>query len=71
MALPAAADARTRTADTRELERSIAELAKAGEKRTHQQMTFNLQVDGETIARASRNADEESASRAFSPIPVY
>jgi len=34
-------------------------------------MTFNLQVDGETIARASRNADEESASRAFSPIPVY
>ena len=54
-----------------ELESSILELAKAGEIRGKQEMTFNLQVDGETIARASHKASEESAGRSFSPIPVY
>ncbi len=33
--------------------------------------TINVQVDGETIAKASHDAEKDSASRAFSPVPVY
>jgi hypothetical protein len=30
-----------------------------------------VQVDGETIARAAAKASAESASRSFSPLPAY
>jgi TP901 family phage tail tape measure protein len=36
-----------------------------------QAFTVNVQVDGETIARAVHNAEQSSASRAHSPLPVY
>ena len=34
-------------------------------------MTVNVQVDGETVARAVNNAQESNAARAFSPVPAY
>jgi hypothetical protein len=33
--------------------------------------TVNVQVDGETVARAAHNANRDSASRSFSPVPAY
>jgi hypothetical protein len=69
--MPATIEAKARSTETKELERSIAALAETGDRKTNQPMTFNLQVDSETIARAARQADEESAGRGFSPIPVY
>jgi len=31
----------------------------------------NVQVDGETVARAVNSAQQSSAARAFSPVPAY
>ena len=31
----------------------------------------NVQVDGETIARASNNAQQSLAARSFAPLPAY
>jgi len=33
--------------------------------------TVNVQVDGETVARAVNGAQQSSAARAFSPVPAY
>lgn len=35
------------------------------------QTVVNLQVDGETIARAVAKADQDAAGRAFEPVPTY
>ena len=32
---------------------------------------IQVQVDGETIARATHNANQDNASRAFTPVPAY
>lgn len=32
---------------------------------------IQLQVDGETLVRATHRADRERASRSFSPVPIY
>ncbi|MFI5298045.1 MAG: hypothetical protein ACHREM_08100 [Polyangiales bacterium] len=32
---------------------------------------INLQVDGQTVARAVHKADSDSAARSFSPVPAY
>jgi hypothetical protein len=34
-------------------------------------VTVNLQVDGETLARAVHRADQDAATRSFSPVPAY
>ena len=31
----------------------------------------NVQVDGETVARASHDANRDAAARSFSPVPAY
>ena len=33
--------------------------------------TVNVQVDGETVARATHNANSDAAARSFSPVPAY
>ena len=71
MTMPSVNEARGRSSELATLQSSMSDLAKASEKGGKQEMTFNLQVDGETIARASHNASEESAGRSFSPIPVF
>ena len=61
-------------------ERSFAALnVNLGRQRAHQEspplaatpIHIELQVDGETLARATHKADRERASRSFSPLPVY
>jgi len=32
---------------------------------------INVQVDGETIGRATHNAGSDAAARSFSPVPAY
>jgi hypothetical protein len=71
-AMPAVAEGRRRSEELSGLTDSIAALAASRSKREgEQQMTFRLEVDGETIAQASHNASRDVANRAFSPIPVY
>jgi hypothetical protein len=45
--------------------------ARAKDKGLPPPFTVNVQVDGETIARAVNNAERSNAARAFSPVPVY
>jgi hypothetical protein len=71
-AMPAVSEGRRRSEELSGLADSIASLATARAKREgDHQMTFRLEVDGETIAQASHNASRDAANRAFSPIPVY
>lgn len=72
-AFPAAAELQAR-------ERSFAAVsANLGQPRAQNAPTLaaappihiELQVDGETLARATHRADRERASRSFSPLPVY
>jgi hypothetical protein len=34
-------------------------------------VVVNVQVDGETIARATHNADRDAANRTYSSVPAY
>ena len=43
------------------LEQTITDTRQTPRQTEKQDMTFNLQVDGETIARASRKADQDAA----------
>ena len=45
--------------------------AGAANRSSSQPLTVNVQVDGETIARATAKANDDLASRNFSPVPVY
>jgi hypothetical protein len=36
-----------------------------------QPITVNVQIDGETVARAGVSAQRDSAGRAFSSVPAY
>jgi len=67
--MPARAEAVSRRADVAQLQASIATRPQAST--SPQALTVNVQVDGETIARAAHNAQRDSASRAFSPVPTY
>jgi TP901 family phage tail tape measure protein len=50
-----------------------AALARATPARPapEQPITVNVQVDGETVARAAAHASRDVAGRSFSPVPVY
>lgn len=67
--MPARAEAVSRSADLAQLQASFAASTPASP--SSQPITVNVQVDGETIARAAHNARRDSASRAFSSVPTY
>lgn len=71
--MPAAADAAGRTRDFAQLEAHVMALTRAQAQRPSQTPPFqiNVQVDGETVARASHNAHRDVAARSFSPVPAY
>ena len=66
--MPARAEAVSRSADLSQLQASFAASAPINPS---QPITVNVQVDGETIARAAHNAQRDSAGRAFSSVPAY
>jgi hypothetical protein len=71
--MPAAAEASGRANDLAQLETNIIALPNSQAQRQGQQppFTVNVQVDGETIARANHNANRDTAARSFSPVPAY
>ena len=71
--MPAAADTAGRTNELAQLEANIMAFANAQAQRQGQTPPFqvNVQVDGETVARASHNASRDAAARSFSPVPAY
>jgi hypothetical protein len=71
--MPAAADSRARMGELAQLEANMMAYANSQAKERGQAppFTVNVQVDGETVARAVNNAQQGNASRAFSPVPAY
>lgn len=72
-AMPAAADSRGRSDEFARMEASMMAFANSQAQRQGQPppFTVNVQVDGETVARAAHNANSDSAARSFSPVPAY
>jgi TP901 family phage tail tape measure protein len=66
--LPAVAETRARTSAFDAL---AAGLGRTTERSEPAPIAVNVQVDGETIARATARAAQSSADRAFSPVPVF
>ena len=71
--IPAASESRMRTDEFARFESGLMSMASSANRNQGQTppFTVNVQVDGETIARASHKASSDAAARAFSPIPVY
>jgi TP901 family phage tail tape measure protein len=71
--MPASAEATGQMNEFARLERNMLAFAGSQAQRLGQQppFTVNVQVDGETIARASHNANRDTAARSFSPVPAY
>lgn len=71
-ATPAVAEAGARAADLAQLQASLLGYAAGSNDRgTPPPFTINVQVDGETIARAAHKANADAAARSFSPVPSY
>ena len=71
-AMPALADTSARTSPFAHLEATLRSLVGEGARdRGQSPVHVAVQVDGETIARATHQAERDSASRAFAPVPVY
>ncbi len=72
-AMPSAADARGRMSEFAALEANLRGYAndRARERGQPPPFQIQVQVDGETIARATHNANQRNASRAFTPVPAY
>ncbi|MGN6109989.1 MAG: phage tail tape measure protein, partial [Kofleriaceae bacterium] len=70
---PAAADAQARMGAMTQLEANLMAYANEQAKLRGQAPPFqiNVQVDGETIARAVHNTQQANATRSFSPVPSY
>ena len=71
--MPAAADSTARMNEFAQLEANMMSYAnsQARDKGQAPPFTVNVQVDGETVARAVNGAQQSSAARAFSPVPAY
>jgi hypothetical protein len=69
--MPAAAAAEADGNRAASLEDALAAATRATARTSDQPITVNVQVDGETLARASARASRDVASRSFSPVPVY
>jgi hypothetical protein len=70
-AMPAASEAQGRAGISDQLEARLAALVSGLERRGQQPLNVNVQVDGETIARATHNGNQANAGRAFSPVPTF
>ena len=72
-ASPASADMRARTDQLAQLEANMMAYAngRARAQGVPPPFTVNVQVDGETVARATHNANSDTAARSFSPVPAY
>ena len=71
--MPASADAAGRMNEFAQLERNMLAYAnsQARDRGQTPPFTVNVQVDGETIGRATHNANRDTAARSFSPVPAY
>lgn len=71
--MPSAVAASNQSSELAQLEANIMAYANSQARNQGAPPPFeiNVQVDGETIARASHNADQDASSRAFSPLPEY
>ncbi len=71
-AMPSVAESQGRTREMNDIKHTVSELARAkSEGAEDKPMNIKLQVDGETIARASHKASRDAAGRSYSPVPVY
>ena len=71
-ALPAVADATARRETFAQLESNMTRWATdQGASVRQSPVHINVQVDGETIARATHESNRDAAARSFSPLPVY
>ncbi len=71
-ATPAAAEAGARSEDLSKLQASLTAFAQSQPRRPDPPpFTINVQVDGETIARATHQANSDASARSFSPVPAY
>ena len=71
--MPALADTSAQMNEFAQLEANLRGFA-SDRARTQGQVPpfqINVQVDGETVARATHNANQDNASRAFTPVPAY
>jgi len=71
--MPSSAEATGRMNELAQLEANMMAFANAQARERGQPPPFqiNVQVDGETIARASHRASADAAARSFSPVPAY
>jgi len=71
--MPSSAEAAGRMGELAQLESNMMAFANAQARDRGQPPPFqiNVQVDGETIARATHNASSDAAARSFSPVPAY
>jgi len=72
-AMPSVAGTTTRMNELAQLEANLQRFAndRARERKQVPPFQLHVQVDGETIARATHNANQDNASRAFTPVPTY
>ena len=72
-AMPSRAEAAGRMGELAQLESNMMAFANAQARERGQPppFTINVQVDGETVARATHNANSDTAARSFSPVPAY
>jgi len=72
-ATPAATEAGVRTRSLDRLESTLRSTMRdrAGGPGARQPIVLKLQVDGETIAHATHNADRDTANRTYSSVPAY
>ncbi|ACY13463.1 phage tail tape measure protein [Haliangium ochraceum] len=71
-AMPAVSATASRARELGTLEASLRALVGAQAGASEQPpVQIHVQVDGETIARATHNANRDAAARAFAPLPTY
>ena len=71
--MPSSAEATGRMNEFAQLEANMMAFANSQARERGQAPPFqiNVQVDGETIGRATHNAGSDAAARSFSPVPAY
>lgn len=72
--MPAVASARARARDTEALTGALASVMTERRRdvgRRREPLAIALQVDGETLARVTADAEDRLATRSFTPVPVF
>ncbi|MCA9605641.1 MAG: hypothetical protein KC619_08610, partial [Myxococcales bacterium] len=69
--LPAAADARRQTSDGDRLGAALAAFTEVARRTAPTPIQIALQVDAETLAQVTHDANRDVAARSFSPVPSY